>query len=254
MADTILDVDHVGHVYQTPQREIEALKDVDFHIEEGEFVSLVGPSGCGKSTLLTIIAGLEHATYGEVRLNGRPVTGPTEEIGYMPQKDHLFSWRTIYSNITLGLEIQKKGPAYYRKAEELMEKYGLRDAGRMMPDQLSGGMRQRCSLIRTLVTDPKFLLLDEAFSALDYQTRVSVSIDIHTIIRNEKKTVLLVTHDISESLMLSDRVIVLTHRPGTVKKIHDLGVLKNLAPLERLEHEAFGSITREIWKELDSHG
>ena len=135
-----------------------------------------------------------------------------------------------------------------------MEKYGLRDVGHMMPDQLSGGMRQRCSLIRTLVTGPKFLLLDEAFSALDYQTRVAVSVDIHTIIKNEKKTVLLVTHDISESLMLSDRVIVLTHRPGTVKTIHDLSALKNIAPLERLEHVAYGSIIKDIWKELDIHG
>ena len=254
MPNLLLEVNHVGHVYQTPECETEALKDVSFQINEGEFVSLVGPSGCGKSTLLTIIAGLERPTCGEVRLGGKPVTAPTTEIGYMPQKDHLFSWRNIYSNITLGLEIQKKGPEYYRKAEEMMEKYGLRDARHMRPDQLSGGMRQRCSLIRTLVTDPRFLLLDEAFSALDYQTRVAVSIDIHTIIRNEHKTVLLVTHDISESLMLSDRVIVLSKRPGTVKTIHDLSALKDIAPMERLEHEAFGSMIKDIWGELDIHG
>ena len=142
----------------------------------------------------------------------------------------------------------------FQKADELMEKYGPHDAGDMMPDQLSGGMRQRCSLIRTLASDPGFLLLDEAFSALDYQTRVSVSVDIHSIIRNEKKTVLLVTHDISESLMLSDRVIVMTHRPGTVKKIHDLSALKDIAPMQRLEHEAYGAMLKEIWKELDIHG
>ena len=134
-----------------------------------------------------------------------------------------------------------------------MEKYGLRDVGHMMPYQLSGGMRQRSSLIRTLVTDPSFLLLDEAFSALDYQTRVAVSIDIHTIIRKEHKTALLVTHDISESLMLSDRVIVMTRGPGTVKAIHELSALKNIAPLERLEHEAFGSMIKDIWRELDVH-
>lgn len=254
MSKVLLEVDNIGHVYQTPKLEKEALKDVSFQIEEGEFVSLVGPSGCGKSTLLSIIAGMEHPTFGEVRLGGRRVNGPTEEIGYMPQKDHLFSWRNIRSNITLGLEIQKKGPEYYQKADELMEKYGLHDAGDMMPDQLSGGMRQRCSLIRTLATDPGFLLLDEAFSALDYQTRVSVSVDIHSIIRNEKKTVLLVTHDISESLMLSDRVIVMTHRTGTVKKIHDLSALKDIAPMQRLEHEAYGAMLKEIWKELDIHG
>jgi NitT/TauT family transport system ATP-binding protein len=254
MPKLLLEVSHVGHVYQTPECEKEALKDVSFQIREGEFVSLVGPSGCGKSTLLTIIAGLERPTFGEVRIDGRRISGPTTEIGYMPQKDHLFSWRNIYSNITLGLEIQKKGPEYYRKAEEMMEKYGLRDARHMRPDQLSGGMRQRCSLIRTLVTDPRFLLLDEAFSALDYQTRVAVSIDIHTIIRNEHKTVLLVTHDISESLMLSDRVIVLSKRPGTVKTIHDLSALKDIAPMERLEHEAFGSMIKDRWGELDIHG
>ena len=254
MPNLLLEVNHVGHIYQTPERENEALKDVSFQIEEGEFVSLVGPSGCGKSTLLTIIAGLERPTYGEVRLDGKPIAAPTTDIGYMPQKDHLFSWRNIRSNITLGLEIQKKGPEYYQKAEEMMKKYGLGDVGSMMPDQLSGGMRQRCSLIRTLVTDPRFLLLDEAFSALDYQTRVAVSVDIHTIIRNERKTVLLVTHDISESLMLSDRVIVLTRGPGTVKTIHDLSALKDIPPMERLEHEAFGSIIKEIWGELDIHG
>ena len=253
MPKLLLEVDHVGHVYQTPEREIEALKDVSFQIEEGEFVSLVGPSGCGKSTLLAIAAGLEHPTYGEVRIDGKPITAPTTEIGFMPQKDQLFSWRNIRSNITLGLEIQRKGPEFYRKAEEMMEKYGLRDVGRMRPDQLSGGMRQRCSLIRTLVTDPRFLLLDEAFSALDYQTRVAVSVDIHTIIRNEHKTVLLVTHDISESLMLSDRVIVLTRRPGKVKAIHELSALKNIPPMERLEHEAFGSMIKDIWGELEVH-
>ena len=254
MPNLLLEVNHVGHVYQTPACENEALKDVSFQIREGEFVSLVGPSGCGKSTLLTIIAGLERPTYGEVSIDGKRITAPTTEIGYMPQKDHLFSWRNIYSNITLGLEIQKKGPEYYRKAEEMMEKYGLGDVRHRMPDQLSGGMRQRCSLIRTLVTDPKFLLLDEAFSALDYQTRVAVSVDIHTIIRNEHKTVLLVTHDISESLMLSDRVIVLTHGPGTVKAIHELSALKDVPPMERLEHEAFGSMIKTIWGEIDIHG
>ena len=250
----LLDVQNVGLIYQTPDREKEALQDMSFDISEGEFVSLVGPSGCGKSTLLNIIAGLEKPTSGKVLLKGEPIMGPGPAVGYMPQKDHLFGWRNIRSNVTLGLEIQKKDASYYEKAEQLMDKYGLMDVKDMTPDMLSGGMRQRCALIRTLVTDPSFLLLDESFSALDYQTRVSVSVDIRSIIKTENKTALLVTHDISESLMLSDRVIVMTESPGRVKAIHDLEKLKDVSPMQRMELEEYSALLKTIWKELDIHG
>ena len=200
----ILEIDNLSLTYQTPDSENEALKGLSFDIESGEFVSIVGPSGCGKSTLLSVIAGLEKPTDGAVRLHGKNIKDPITAIGYMPQKDQLFAWRSIRSNITLGLEIQKKDKASYDKAEKLMEKYGLIDFADMTPDKISGGMRQRCALIRTLVTEPEFLLLDESFSALDYQTRMSVSIDTRDIIKNEKKTALLITHDISESVMQSE--------------------------------------------------
>lgn len=255
-AETIimrLEVKNVGFIYQTPETEKEALKDLSFQIEDGEFVSLVGPSGCGKSTVLSIIAGLQKPTSGEVLLSGQQINGPSRDVGYMPQKDQLFGWRNIWSNVTLGLEIQKKDASYYEKAEMLMSKYGLHDVKQMAPNQLSGGMRQRCALIRTLVTDPDFLLLDEPFSALDYQTRVSVSIDTRSIIKNEHKTALLITHDISESLMLSDRIIVMTKSPGKVKSIHDMGSLKNIPPLERMEQEDYNRLLKGIWKELDIH-
>ncbi len=250
----LLELDHIGLIYQTPITEKEAVRDVSFEIEEGEFVSLVGPSGCGKSTLLYLIAGLERPTSGKVLLHGKPVTSPTTAIGYMPQQDQLFPWRTIRSNVTLGLEIRKKEKAYYDRAEELMQKYGIRDVASMTPNQLSGGMRQRCALIRTLVTDPEFLLLDESFSALDYQTRISVSTDTRAIIKNEHKTALLVTHDISESLMLSDRIIVMTKSPGRIYKIHDLSQMKDVEPKQRPELAEYQLLLKTIWRELGIYG
>ena len=249
-----LEVDDLSLTYQAPDSEKEALRGLSFEIESGEFVSLVGPSGCGKSTLLAVVAGLEKPTGGEVRLHGRRIEGSLPAVGYMPQKDQLFPWRSIRSNITLGLEVQKKDKSSYAKAEELMEKYGLLDFASMTPDQISGGMRQRCALIRTLVTEPEFLLLDESFSALDYQTRVSVSVDTRDIIKNEKKTALLVTHDISESIMLSDRIIVMTSRPGRVKAVHDLLELRDVEPMQRLESDGYHKLLKMIWKELEIDG
>lgn len=244
--------DHVQKNYQSPNGEIRALEDVSFTVEEGAFVSIVGPSGCGKSTLLSILAGLEAPSGGRVLVDGVPVTGITPQIGYMPQKDQLFPWRTIWENVTLGPEIQKqKDSDHLARIRLLLQRYGLEEFASKLPGQLSGGMRQRCALIRTLATDPGILLLDEPFSALDYQTRLSVSDDIHTIIRRERKTAILVTHDISESISMSDQVVVLSARPGRVKAVHDLQELHDRKPMERREHPQFQRFFNDIWKELD---
>ena len=213
--------------YQSPDGEVEALRDVSFDVADGEFVSIVGPSGCGKSTLLSLIAGLERPSAGEVLLDGEPVTAPSAKIGFMPQRDQLFAWRTIWSNVTLGLQVRRENtPERQARVRELLEQYDLADFAQKLPAQLSGGMRQRCALIRTLATEPAILLLDEPFSALDYQTRLAVSADISRIIQQEHKTAVLVTHDISEAISMSDRIVVLTHRPGTVRAIPDLQVIR----------------------------
>ena len=244
-------LEHVALTYQSPDGEIEALRDVSFEMEEGEFVSIVGPSGCGKSTLLSLISGLEPPTSGQILVDGNPVTAPSSRVGLMPQRDQLFEWRTIWGNVTLGLELRgERDRAAHDRAREL---YGLGAFAQKRPSQLSGGMRQRCALIRTMATQPRILLLDEPFSALDYQTRLSVSADIHAIIRQEHKTALLVTHDISEAISLSDRVVVLSRRPAVVKSIHDLGALRDLAPMERRDAPAFRTFFNSIWKELDKN-
>ena len=174
----------------------------------------------GKSTLLSVIAGLEEKSEGAIYIEKEEVEGLSSKIGYMLQKDCLLEWRTIYNNIMLGLEIKKiKTKENIEYAENLLKKYGLYEFKDKFPNQLSGGMRQRVALIRTLAIKPKILLLDEAFSALDYQTRIKVTVDIYQILRKENITTLMVTHDISEAISMSDKVIVLTKRPATVKRI-----------------------------------
>ena len=250
----IVELQHASLIYQAPDGEVPALGDVTFSIEEGEFVSLVGPSGCGKSTLLSAVAGLEPLTSGRILLEREPVTAPSPKVGYMPQQDQLFPWRSIWGNVTLGLELQHRNtPERQAHVRTLLARYGLSDFLKKSPGTLSGGMRQRCALIRTLATGPKLLLLDEPFSALDYQTRLAVSADIYDIIRQEHKTALLVTHDISEAISLSDRVVVLTARPALVRSIHDLADLRALSPMERRDHPVFRSVFHTIWKELDIH-
>lgn len=189
--EKILEVKNICKTYQAENGEIEALKNISFEIEPGEYVSIIGPSGCGKSTLLSIVSGLEPKSSGSIKTS--------EKIGYMLQKDNLLEWRTIYKNVMFGLEIQKNITEENKKyVEELLKKYGLYEFKDKYPSQLSGGMRQRVALIRTLAIKPKILLLDEAFSALDYQTRLMVTDDIYKILKNEKITALMVTHDISE--------------------------------------------------------
>lgn len=196
----ILEVKNICKTYQAKNGEIEALKDINFKIEEGEYVSIIGSSGCGKSTLLSIIAGLENKTSGTTYINGK--------IGYMLQKDNLLEWRTVLNNVFLGLEIQKSNtPENKKYVIELLKKYGLYEFKDKYPNQLSGGMRQRVALIRTLAIKPKILLLDEAFSALDYQTRLMVTEDIYKILKNEGITALMVTHDISEGRFQSRQYV-----------------------------------------------
>ena len=248
----MIDLQHVALTYQSPDGEVEALRDISFQMEEGEFVSIVGPSGCGKSTLLSLIAGLECPTAGKILVDGEAVRAPTPKVGFMPQQDQLFPWQTIWANVTLGPAIRHENtPEAQARIRELLARYGLTDFAGKLPGQLSGGMRQRCALIRTLATDPKILLLDESFSALDYQTRLSVSADICRIIRQERKTALLVTHDISEAISISDRVVVLSRRPAEIRAIHDLAPLQGLSPMERRDSEAFRGFFNLIWKELE---
>ena len=245
--NNIISIRDAALTYQARNGEVEALGGVSFDVAEGEFVSIVGPSGCGKSTLLGVLAGLET-------LYGQPVTGASGRMGFMPQRDQLFEWRSIRDNVMLGLQIRRdRDPAHRDHVETLLKRYDLSEFAVKRPDQLSGGMRQRCALIRTLATGPDILLLDEPFSALDYQTRLAVSGDIWRIIRSEGKTALLVTHDISEAVSMSDRVVVLSRRPATVKAVFDMGELRQMDPMKRRENPAFPRYFDAIWKELELH-
>lgn len=252
----VLKLEKVAKKYQAKNGELEAIKNVSFSVYEGEFLSIIGPSGCGKSTLLSIIAGLEEKTAGKVSIEGNKVDNISDEIGYMLQKDSLLEWRTIYSNVLFGLEIRhiknNENEAY---VNELLKKYHLYEFKDKYPSQLSGGMRQRVALIRTLAVRPKILLLDEAFSALDYQTRIMVTKDIYDILRNEKITTVMVTHDISEAISMSDRVVVLNKRPTEVKNIHEIQFeMENRDPLNCRKNPKFSKYFDCLWKELDVHG
>ena len=247
-----IEIRHVSLTYQSPDGELEALRDVSFEVADGSFVSIVGPSGCGKSTLLSLIAGLERPTEGAILLDGEAVTAPTEKVGFMPQRDQLFEWRTIWRNVMLGPEIRGEDTKARQAAvRALLEQYALAGFAGKQPAQLSGGMRQRCALIRTLAVEPSVLLLDEPFSALDYQTRLAVSADISRIIRQTNKTAVLVTHDISEAISMSDRIVVLTHRPGRLRSVHDLDAFADVPVLERRAMPAFQAMFNTIWEELD---
>lgn len=243
-----------GFGFTYPQQRRPALTGVDLTIRSGEFWVLCGPSGCGKSTLLSVLAGLETLTGGEVTVDGEPLRGPSPKVGFMPQQDQLFPWRSIWDNVTLALAVRGENtPENQARVRSLLERYGLWAFRDKRPGQLSGGMRQRCALIRTLATEPEILLLDEPFSALDYQTRLAVSADIWRILQQEGKTALLVTHDIAEAVSMSDRVVVLSRRPAVVKAEMDMGALRGLPPLERRDTPEFHRYFNAIWKELDVH-
>ena len=247
----LLEFNNVSYFYQTKESEVKALDDVSFNVKEKKFASLVGPSGCGKTTILSLIAGLLTPSSGEIILDGKPITKNDGRIGYMFQRDHLFEWRTIWQNIILGLEIQKqnKNAEKLKLAEDLLKKYDLYNFKNKKPRQLSGGMRQRVALIRTLVLEPALLLLDEPFSALDFQTRLKVCDDVYEIIKSEEKTALLVTHDISEALSMSDKIIILTKRPATVKENIELD-FQEKTPLLKREDKEFGNYFEKIWRNL----
>lgn len=243
---------NVNFNYFTKEGEFEALRNLTFSIKKGEFVSIVGPSGCGKTTILSLIAGLLEPTSGEILLDGEKVKGAN--IGYMFQRDQLFEWRSIYKNILLGLEIKnkKKNSGDDEYIDSLLKKYGLFDFKNKHPSELSGGMRQRVALIRTLAVKPKLLLLDEPFSALDFQTRLDVCDDVKNIIKEEKQTAILVTHDISEAISMSDRVFILTKRPATLHKVEIMNFAKDLTPLKRRDDKNFASYFNNIWGELSN--
>ena len=242
----------ISKKYQTKNGEVTALENINLQVAEGEIVSIVGPSGCGKSTLLSIVAGLIRPTAGKIFIEGEEVCGADPKTGYMLQKDNLLEWRTILQNVLLGLEIQKKmteeNVAY---ARGLIREYGLGDFEKSYPSELSGGMRQRAALIRTLAVRPKLLLLDEAFSALDYQTRLLVTDDVRQILRKEKMTTLMVSHDIPESITMADRIAVLAARPGRVKDILSADFAAHMTPIARRADPMFQTYFNRIWGELN---
>lgn len=249
--DKLLEIKNVNLTYQSKTSETIAIEDLNLEVNKQEFVSIVGPSGCGKTTILSMVAGLLSPTHGEIKVLGKKIEKPTTDTAYMFQKDNLFEWLTIQKNAELGLEIQKKKTQETIKyTNELLDKYGLGEFKKHHPRELSGGMRQRAALIRTLATSPSLLLLDEPFSALDYQTRLVVQDDIHSIIKSEQKTAILVTHDISEAISMSDKIIVLTKRPGKVKTIIELDFDKSLTPFKRRQEKHFNKYFSKVWGEL----
>lgn len=251
----LLSIDNLCYSYHSLSGETLAISHLSFDVSDGEFLAIVGPSGCGKSTLLSLISGLIKPDSGTITTTGQTLTDSSLQIGYMLQKDHLLDWRTTHDNAILGLEIRGKQKQHYYEVNQFLESYGLISFEHANPKELSGGMRQRVALIRTLLMRPELLLLDEPFSALDYQTRLSVSDDIWKILRKEKKTAILITHDISEAISMADRVIVLSGRPATVKKefLIELTYEGERSPFQARSTPEFQSYFNSIWKELNEN-
>lgn len=251
----VLRVDRISQTYQAQNGEVAALDDISFSMQKGEFFSLVGPSGCGKSTLLSIIAGLLTPSSGAVYVCGEKVNGISPNIGYMLQKDNLLEWRTIRNNVLFGLELRHNlNKETIAHADHLLQTYGLYEFKDKYPSQISGGMRQRAALIRTLAVKPDILLLDEAFSALDYQTRLAVTEDVYHILKRENITTLMVTHDIPECISMSDTVVILGPRPAKVQELLPITFsLETRTPLACRGTPEFSHYFDHIWKELESH-
>ena len=250
---SFLEIKDVFMNYHSIEGETTVLDNINLKIEEGEFITIIGPSGCGKSTLLNIVAGLIAPSRGEVLFEGEKMSTNLDQIGYMFQKDHLFPWLNLWENVILGLKI--KGEYNHEKKsfiEDMLTSYGLSDFKNYYPNELSGGMRQRVALIRTLALSPRILLLDEPFSALDSQTRLMVCDEIYQIIKKAGKTVVMVTHDISEAVSTSSRLVVMSKRPSTIKSIFSLDFDSNYkTPLSRREAQEFRVYYNKIWKEID---
>lgn len=248
----IIELKNIGYSYHSLHGETKALQDISFGIKEGEFVAIVGPSGCGKSTLFSIIAGLLKPESGTIVVNNPDGSLHYPRVGYMLQRDHLFEWRTVYKNAILGLEINHMlTEERLAHVEQLFIDYNLEKFRNKRPSELSGGMKQRAALIRTLALDPQLLLLDEPFSALDYQTRLMVSADICHLIRNTGKTMIIITHDLSEAISLADRIIVLSHRPATVKKEITVKLtLPDNSPLAARNAPEFPFYFKQLWEEM----
>jgi NitT/TauT family transport system ATP-binding protein len=251
---SFLEIKNVHHTYFTKTSANTALSDVSIQIEEGEFISFLGPSGCGKTTLLSIIAGLFPPTKGEIFLEKKPIKHSSNQMGYMLQQDYLFPWKTIEDNIFLGLKLSNRLNETSRKhALGLLHEMGLSGVAKQFPKQLSGGMRQRVALVRTLATEPKILMLDEPFSALDYQTKLKLEDLVSTTLKAFGKTAILVTHDIGEAIAMSDRVFLFAANPGRVHKVFMIPEdLKILTPFEARNNEQFSKVFQTIWKELES--
>ena len=239
-----IEFNKVNKTFISEKEITTVLKDISFKVNQCEIVAIVGPSGCGKTTLLNLISGLIKPDDGNILIHGK--------IGYMFQKDNLFEWRNVYKNITLGLEINKK-EINKSKIDEILKKYGLYEFKEYYPKQLSGGMRQRVALIRTLILNPDILWLDEPFSSLDYQSKIIVQEDIYKIIKESKKTTLIVTHDISEAIALADYVYVLSKRPSTIKAKHKINLnIDNKTPLKARNSVRFKEYFNILWEELNN--
>ena len=250
MNNNILIINNISKKYHNQKEEITAIKDLTLEVKDGEFIAIVGPSGCGKSSLLSILCGLEKKSNGNIIFPNPHKS----KIGYMLQQDSLFPWLTIFENCLIGLKIEKKlTKENIKKVKDLLKTYGLKDFMDSYPKSLSGGMRQRVALIRTLAISPDILLLDEPFSALDYQTRLAVSDDVYRIIKKEKKTVIMVTHDLAEAISMAERIIVLTKRPAEIKKIFKINLTNAKTPIENRKCKEFPIYYQEIWKEIDHH-
>ena len=246
MKNKLINIKSLKKIYYSKNDEIEAIKDVSFDLNDGEFISIVGPSGCGKSTLLNILTDMEDATDGKILFKKEKI-----KFGYMLQSDSMLDWRTILDNVLLGLEIKKeKTQENIDYVLNLLKTYGLEEFKDKHPRELSGGMRQRVALIRTLALKPDVLILDEPFSKLDYQSRLKVSDDVYKIIKSEAKTAIMVTHDLSEAISVSDRVIVLSKRPSIVKNIYTIKREENLTPIENRKDKNFAYYYDAIWKDL----